>query len=153
MTKFDRESLVYNFCLYSQGNSMKNILLTISVVLFFSACGEDKAPQDSHNKAEETKATLKEQNTTPKSTIVPELAKTGQTLFMACAGCHGANAQKSALNKSQVIQGWSKERIKSALVGYQEGTYGSTMKGLMKGQVASLSQEDIAMVSEYISKL
>jgi cytochrome c553 len=70
-----------------------------------------------------------------------------------CASCHGANAEKSALGKSQVIQGWSAEKIVKALKGYKDGTYGGPMKGLMKGQVARLSDADIEDLAQQISKM
>ncbi len=75
------------------------------------------------------------------------------TIYKACAGCHGANGEKVALGKSKVIQGWEVSKVIDALNGYKNGTYGGAMKGLMKGQVLKLSNEDIKDVSEYISKL
>ena len=78
----------------------------------------------------------------------------GHTVFAhKCASCHGNNAEKAALNKSQVIEGWDKERIVNALKGYQDGSYGSSMKGIMKGQASALSDEQIEAVAGYISTL
>lgn len=81
------------------------------------------------------------------------LAADGATLYKKCAGCHGAAAEKSALNKSQIIQGWDAAKIAESLKGYKAGTYGGPMKGLMKGQIATYSDADIQAVSDYISKL
>ncbi|WP_458700666.1 c-type cytochrome [Sulfurospirillum sp. 1307] len=81
------------------------------------------------------------------------MANDGASLYKKCSACHGAKAEKKALNKSHVIQGWDKEKIVSALKGYKDGSYGGAMKGLMKGQVSSYSDEDIQKVAEYISKL
>jgi len=81
------------------------------------------------------------------------MANDGAGLFKKCAGCHGAKAEKKALNKSQVIQGWDKANLITALKGYKDGTYGGTMKVLMKGQVASYDDAKIEAVAEYISKL
>jgi len=61
----------------------------------------------------------------------------------ACVGCHGANFEKKALGKSKVVSEMTKEEIVTALKGYKDGSYGGAMKGLMKGQVASLSDADI----------
>jgi cytochrome c553 len=72
-------------------------------------------------------------------------------LFLKCAGCHGQTAEKQALGKSQIIKGWSKDQIVSALKGYKEGTYGGAMKGVMKSQVLNLSDEDIDALGSYIS--
>jgi cytochrome c553 len=81
------------------------------------------------------------------------MAADGAALYKKCITCHGDKAQKKALNKSQIIQGWDAAKIESALHGYKDGSYGGAMKGLMKAQIASYSNEDIKTVSEYISKL
>ena len=81
------------------------------------------------------------------------MANDGASLYKKCAACHGAKAEKKALNKSQVIQGWTKEKLVSAIKGYKDGSYGGAMKGLMKGQVASYDDAKIEAVSEYITTL
>lgn len=81
------------------------------------------------------------------------MAADGAALYKKCASCHGMNAEKKALGKSQVIQGWDVEKGIAALKGYKDGTYGGPMKGLMKGQVANYSEEDMRAVSEYIATL
>jgi cytochrome c553 len=81
------------------------------------------------------------------------MAGEGASLYNKCAGCHGAQAEKKALNKSQVIQGWDKAKLVTVLNGYKDGSYGGAMKGLMRGQVASYNDKQIEEVSEYISKL
>lgn len=78
------------------------------------------------------------------------LAADGADIYNKCAGCHGVNAEKKALGKSQVIKGWEAAKVVSALKGYKDGTYGGAMKGLMKGQVAALSDADIEAVAKYI---
>lgn len=81
------------------------------------------------------------------------LVKTdGAALFKKCVGCHGLNAEKKALGKSKIIKGWGKNKIIEALKGYKDGSYGGVMKGVMKGQTASLNNEQIEMLAEYISK-
>ncbi len=76
----------------------------------------------------------------------------GATTFKKCAGCHGAAGEKSALGKSKIINTMTKKEIATALKGYQDGTYGGASKGLMKGQVAKLSETDIKEVSDLIGK-
>ena len=71
--------------------------------------------------------------------------------FAACAGCHGANAEKKALGKSQVIAGWDVAKTEAALKGYKDGSYGGAMKGVMKGQVARLSDADITALANMIA--
>mgnify|MGYP001576855110 CR=1 FL=1 len=73
--------------------------------------------------------------------------------FAPCAGCHGAKGEKKALGKSAVIAGWDVAKTTSALKGYKDGSYGGAMKGVMKGQVARLSDADIADLAAKISKL
>ena len=68
----------------------------------------------------------------------------------ACVGCHGANFEKKAMGISKVVKDMSKEDIAKALKGYKDGSYGGAMKGLMKGQVASLSDADIDSIASSI---
>ncbi len=77
----------------------------------------------------------------------------GKAIFMVCAGCHGTNAEKAALGKSQIIKGWSVAKVSDALNGYKAGTYGGVMKTVMKGQASKLSDADIKAVAGYISSL
>lgn len=79
------------------------------------------------------------------------MANDGAGLYKKCAACHGAQGEKKALNKSQIIQNWNEEQLVASLKGYKDGTYGGAMKGLMKGQVAKLSDEDIVKVSKHIT--
>ncbi|MCX6052207.1 MAG: c-type cytochrome [Campylobacterales bacterium] len=81
------------------------------------------------------------------------MAADGAALFQKCTSCHGAKAEKSALNKSQIIGGWDAAKTEAALKGYQDGSYGKEMKGLMKGQVAAMTPADITAVAAYIATL
>ena len=70
-----------------------------------------------------------------------------------CVGCHGVNGEKAALGgKSKIIKDMTKAEIKTAMLGYKDGTYGGVMKGLMKGQSMSLSNEDIEAIANQIGK-
>jgi cytochrome c len=71
----------------------------------------------------------------------------------ACATCHGASFEKAALGKSQIVKGWDEAKITAALKGYQTDTYGGAMKGVMKGQVAKLTDADIADLSKQIAAM
>jgi len=90
---------------------------------------------------------------TEAATTKAAATKTGTQLFVACAGCHGQNAEKKALGKSQVIKGWDAAKIETALKGYKDGSYGGSMKAVMKGQAAKLSDAEIKELAEHISKL
>jgi len=106
------------------------------------------------SKKEEVKKEVVQKVVEPVKEAVKEVAKVdGKTIFKACIGCHGASADKPALGKSKIIKGWDADKIEAALNGYQDGTYGGAMKGLMKAQSSKLSAEDKKAVSEYISKL
>ena len=77
----------------------------------------------------------------------------GATVFKACSSCHGMSAEKKALNKSQIIKGWESSKVVQALNGYKDGSYGGTMKGVMKPQVVKLNEAQIEAVAKYISTL
>jgi cytochrome c len=79
-------------------------------------------------------------------------ASDGATLYKKCSGCHGANGEKKALGKSAVIQGWEESKTIAALKGYKDGTYGGVMKGVMKGQVVSLNDEQIKQIAQFLAK-
>jgi cytochrome c-type protein NapB len=68
----------------------------------------------------------------------------------ACQGCHGANFENKAMGKSKIVKDMSKDNIIKALKGYKDGSYGGAMKGVMKSQVASLSDADISAIADSI---
>lgn len=74
----------------------------------------------------------------------------GAALYKKCTACHGATGEKKALGKSAVIKGWEVQKTVAALKGYQDGTYGGAMKGLMKGQVKSLDDAQIEALAKFI---
>ena len=83
-----------------------------------------------------------------------EAAVDGAMIFtQKCASCHGQKAEKSALGKSQVIAGWPAQQVQDALHGYQAGTYGKEMKGIMQAQAKALSDAQVAAVAKHISSL
>ena len=72
--------------------------------------------------------------------------------YAKCVGCHGANGEKAALGKSKIIKDMSKEDFVASLKGYQDGTYGGPMKGLMVGQVKGLDDAAIQALADQIVK-
>lgn len=76
----------------------------------------------------------------------------GATLYKKCAGCHGVSGEKKALGRSAVIKGWEANKTVEALNGYKAGTYGGAMKGLMKGQVASLDDTQIKEIAKFLEE-
>ena len=78
----------------------------------------------------------------------------GEAAYAKCAGCHGKDGKTKALGKSEVIAGQSAADLETKLAEYKAGTRNvSGMGSLMKGQVASLSEDDIKAVAAYISGL
>ena len=72
--------------------------------------------------------------------------------YAKCAGCHGATGEKAALGKSKIIKDMPKAEFVAALTGYQAGTYGGAMKGLMAGQVKGLDEATIQAIADQIAK-
>ncbi len=72
--------------------------------------------------------------------------------YAKCVACHGANGEKVALGKSKVIKDMTKAEFIAAMKGYQDDSYGGPMKGLMKAQVAGLSEADIEVIANQIAK-
>ncbi len=89
-----------------------------------------------------------------KATLV--VAVIGSTLgavnIASCKGCHGLHFEKKALGVSKIVKDMNSTEITNALVGYKNGTFGGSMKGIMKGQVKKLSAKDIVQVSKQISE-
>lgn len=72
--------------------------------------------------------------------------------YAKCAGCHGATGEKAALGKSKIIKDLTKAEFVAAMKGYQAGTYGGAMKGLMAGQVKGLDDATIQALADKIAK-
>jgi len=151
---------------------MRSILIVL-LTFIFVGCSENSSDKGVENKEIVKKEALKQEirknipaaveekvvekkvveNIQKTSVSVVTNTKTGASVFIKCSACHGKNAEKSALGKSKIIKGWGASKIAAAINGYKDGTYGGVMKGVMKGQASSLSDDDIKLVSEYISKL
>ncbi|WP_370518746.1 hypothetical protein [Sulfurovum sp. bin170] len=114
---------------------------------------EETAAPAEEPKAEEAPAKTEE----PVEAVAPVAeekaeAPTAEVNLGACKGCHGANFEKAAMGKSKVVSEMSKDDIVAALKGYKDGSYGGAMKGLMKGQVATLDDAAIEAMAGAIAK-
>lgn len=89
----------------------------------------------------------------PAKTVQTAMVDGGALFGQKCTACHGSKAEKSALGKSQIIAGWKEDQVKTALKGYQAGTYGKEMKAVMQGQAKGLNDAQIDAVAKYISTL
>ncbi len=145
--------------------TFKTIIFSSSVVLLLSACSAEEASKqketvidhkiDAVNEAKKSVAAMNTQTKAISSaTIVPVQTPNASNLYTnRCASCHGINAEKAALNASQNIAQWDSKKIQDALHGYKNGTYGGKMKAIMQAQSKSLTDEEIRLISDYITSL
>lgn len=135
---------------------MRMVIFAV-VALLFIGCSDDKKSSTTVVESVEVKPVevVVEQDETPVEVAqaVEVILRTGEMIFVTCSGCHGIDASKKALGKSQVIKGWSSEKIMDALNGYKAGTYGGDAKAVMQGQASALKDEEIKTIAEYISNL
>ena len=141
---------------------MKILVPVALATLLFVGCGDEssKTVEVQEPKKEEIKKVIPQPKEETFNSYKKEQEKafsasksvtTVETLFSKCAGCHGSSAEKKALNQSAIIKDWDAQKIEMALNGYKDGSYGGSMKAVMKGQVAKLSSEDIKALAGYIS--
>ncbi len=126
---------------------------------------EVKAPAQEEKKAEapkkeEAKAPVaeepkKETNATAPATEekkAEEPKKEATVNTTVCAGCHGANFEKKAMGVSKIVKDLSKDDIIKALKGYKDGSYGGSMKGIMKAQASALDDATIEAIANKVGK-
>jgi len=80
------------------------------------------------------------------------MAADGSALFQKCAACHGIKAEKKALGRSDVIQGWSESKIIGELKEFRDEKVDAD-EMVMKAQVKDFTDKDIQSVAKYISTL
>jgi len=122
-----------------KGSKMKklNYVIGVTLTLLFSGCGENSSKISAYE-------TSKSKQKTPIDV---------EALYARCAGCHGLDGKKRVFGKSGRISGQSKAELVRKIRGYQKGTYGGSLKGLMARQVKPLNPEQVDALAEYISKL
>jgi len=73
--------------------------------------------------------------------------------YAKCVVCHGKSGERAALGgKSKVINDMTKAEIVASLKGYQDGTYGGAMKGMMVNALKGVSAADIDAIANQIGK-
>jgi len=118
-----------------------NWVVFLFFILFLTNCGSNS---ETNNNTADGISLIATDSTTEK----------GKIIFAKCIGCHGHNAEKHALEKSDIIAGQEKEGTIFQLKEYRAGRLNQYGLGdLMKGQVAELSDEDITNVAIYIESL
>lgn len=101
-------------------------------------------------KAVEAAEAVKEKAEALKESATPE----APAAYAKCKACHGADGKTKALGKSAVIAGQDKAALIESLKAYQAGTKNvAGMGSLMQGQVATMSDEEIEAVAEYLSQI
>lgn len=76
--------------------------------------------------------------------------------YRKCVACHGANGQKVAPGAKAgiTIAGLPKTKLLADLKGYKAGTADNGgAKAIMYGQMKNVSDADIEVLAEFISKL
>ena len=144
----------------------KSILYPSLLLLFLSACSETPAKVEKTETVLDQKIDIVQEAKQNVAAVNATVAKvnvetsqqaeslSGSTLYSSkCASCHGSNAEKSALNASAPIAGWSSQKTQDALNGYKTGEYGGKMKAIMQGQSKPLNDEEIRLIAEYIAVL
>ena len=105
--------------------------------------------------AEETVAPAAETATPAEETAEASTtaeSEAGKALYAKCAACHGADGRTKALGKSEIIAGQSAADLETKIAEYKAGTRDvNGMGAMMKAQVATMSDEDIKAVAEYIA--
>ena len=87
-------------------------------------------------------------------TLTTQAMADGQSLYKNCAGCHGDKGETAALQLSAHIAGQSKKKTIRQLTAYKNGELNKYGLGnIMKMQVATLSEDDISDLADYIANL
>ena len=77
---------------------------------------------------------------------------TAPSAYAKCKGCHGPTGKTKAMGKAAVLAGQDKATLVASLKAYKAGTRNETgMGGLMKGQVAGMSDADMEAIAEYLA--
>ncbi len=147
-------------------SKLNTIIFSVSAVLLLNACVTEEETVkekntiidhkiDAINEAKKSVAAIDVKTEAIASSVIVEAPSPNASNLYAnrCSSCHGINAEKSALNASAVIAQWDSKQIQKALEGYKNGTFGGKMKGIMQAQSKSLSDEEIKLLSDYITTL
>jgi cytochrome c len=80
------------------------------------------------------------------------MAADGAAMYGKCAACHGKDGKNVAIS-GIAIGGEAADVIAKKLHGYKDGSFGGAKKAMMGPQVATLTDDDIKALSEYIAGL
>ena len=68
---------------------------------------------------------------------------TAEVNIESCKSCHGVDFEKASLGSSKIVRDMTKEEVVEALLGYKNGTYGGSMKGVMIEKVKNYTDEEL----------
>ena len=81
-------------------------------------------------------------------------AADGEKVYKKCVACHGAKAEKVYLNKIPALNSLDPQEMVENMKKYKAGELNLFKMGpAMKGQMASLTEEDMQAVVDYIQTL
>ena len=85
-------------------------------------------------------------------------AADGEAVYKKCIACHGQKADTVYLGKVPALNTFDKDYIVSNMKAYKEGTVEGgkgkfAMGAVMKAQMATVSEEDMNAVADYIQTL
>ncbi len=82
-------------------------------------------------------------------------AADGAAVYAAkgCAACHGADAKSPIMPQYPKIAGQSKEYLTQQMTDIKSGSRNNGQTVVMKGIMAGVSEEEIAVIADYISGL
>lgn len=100
--------------------------------------------------------------TTTPETVSPEIAEAAKNFYMGgdmergipgCTACHGPRGNGLELAKFPKISGQHPAYLKSQLEKFRSGLRGNSPNGMMSDLSSKLTDEDIELLSHYISAL
>lgn len=80
--------------------------------------------------------------------------KDGKTLYKKCRGCHGVDGKHIPFERTNgVLAGRDKVELELIIRAINEGNYkDGKLNAIMKKVITQFSNEEIVVISEYISK-
>lgn len=134
---------------------MKKFLIFCIATFFILGCQDEKQNDQISDENLPKKEEIKVEQTSQISQKTEPIAEfdAKYTYNVKCKVCHGIDAKTKALNKSQILAELSENEIILSLIGYQNGTYGGTLKATMIPMVKNLSEENIKDLAKFIKTL
>jgi len=128
-------------------------LVLISFLLY--GCGDTNSDStDNETNTQENTSTTTQNNETITANTSNTAVQNNEAavLFERCQPCHGSEAEKNALQASDVIADYTKDEIINALNAYRDGTRNRhNMGALMSNFANKLSTYETNILADYIA--